>query len=506
MEPFPWWTDEQKKFSQDLHEFANEVMPRSEESRWKKEFPWDIFEAIGKKGFAGAMIPKEYGGLGLGATGGCIGVEELSRMPNIGRVYSGNILGGVGQILAFGTEEQKKRFIPKIAAGELGAICITEPFAGTDAAAIETVARRDGDRYIVSGKKRYIVSAGVASRYMLYARTSDDPEKKRRYGHLTAFVLEKGMPGFKVEKINEICGFDGIQNGVLDLDEVPVPVSNRIGEEGKGWQVMMEGVNLERTVIAAMITGWMRSLIETVIPYTQRRVQFDQRTADMPVNQSKLADLFIKFKVARLACYYNAYLYDLGYDMALEASSVKAFNCERCVEMARDTIQLMGGDGLTPFYIPETIYKLAKVEEISSGTMEAMRLVTFRSGMKEMSKELTMRRRVVHNEMRVPITTYEKTDKRPDPTEEDLLKALADDYIVNPGLYMSRSDLTDIFTIDGKKLDSLLESLEQKKLVKLYRKKGTIELAKAAYDGLKQANPLEEYQWFPWWVDEKRKF
>ena len=506
MEPFPWWTDEQKKFSQELHEFANEVMPRSEESRWKKEFPWDIFEAIGKKRFSAVMIPKEYGGLGLGATGGCIAKEEMNRMPNIGRVFGANLFGGVGQILAFGTDEQKERFIPRIACGEIGAICITEPFAGTDAAAIETVARRDGDYYVISGKKRFIVSAGVASRHMLYARTSNDPEKRRNYQHLTAFIVEKGMPGFHVEKVNEICGFDGIQNGVLDLDEVPVPVSNRIGEEGGGWRVMMEGVNLERTVIAAMVTGWMRSLIETVIPYTERRVQFDQRTADMPVNQSKLADLFIKFKTARLACYYNAYLYDQGYDMALEAASVKAFNCERCVEMARDTIQLMGGDGLTSFYLPETIYKLAKVEEISSGTMEAMRLVTYRAGMKEMSKELKGRRRVVHKEMRVPITTYEKVDKQADVSKDDLLKALADDYLVNPGLYMSRSDLTDIFEIDNNTLDNMLESLEQKGMVKLYRKKGTIELAKATYEGLHKTNPLEYYQWFPWWVDDRGKF
>jgi hypothetical protein len=192
--------------------------------------------------------------------------------------------------------------------------------------------------------------------------------------------------------------------------------------------------------------------------------------------------------------------------MALEASSVKAFNCERCVEMARDTIQLMGGDGLTPFYIPETIYKLAKVEEISSGTMEAMRLVTYRAGMKEMSKELTMRRRVVHKELGVPMTTYEKIDKHSDATEEDLLKALSEDYVVNPGLYMSRSDFTDIFSIEDDKLDQLLKSLEQKNLVKLYRKKGKIELAKATYEGLKRTNPLEHYQWFPWWVDEKRKF
>jgi hypothetical protein len=138
--------------------------------------------------------------------------------------------------------------------------------------------------------------------------------------------------------------------------------------------------------------------------------------------------------------------------------------------------------------------------------MEAMRLVTYRTGMKEMSKELSARRRVLHEELRVPITTYEGIDKRSDATGDDLLKTLAEDYIVNPGLYMSRSDLTDIFAIDDKKLDSLLDSLEQKKLAKLYRKKGKIELAKATYDGLRQANPLEEYQWFPWWVDDKRKF
>jgi alkylation response protein AidB-like acyl-CoA dehydrogenase len=506
MEPFPWWTDEHKQLALEVHNFVNENMPRSEEARWKREFPWDIFEAIAGKRFNAAMIPREYGGMGLGATGGCITIEEMNRLPNIGRVFGGNMFGGLGQILTFGTEEQKKRFMPRIAGGEIGAICITEPFAGTDAAAIETVARRDGNRYIINGKKRYIVAAGLASRHMLYARTSNDPEKKRRYQHLTAFIVEKGTPGLHVEKINEICGFEEIQNGVLDLNEVSVPVENRIGEEGEGWRVMMEGVNLERTMLSAQVVGWMRCLLETVIPYTQRRVQFDQRTADMPVNQSKLADLFIRFKVARLACYYNAYLYDQGYDMALEASSTKAFNCERCVEMARDTIQLMGGDGLTPFYIPEMIYKIAKVEEISGGTMEAMRLVTYRAGLKEMSKELQGRRRVVHKEMKVPITTYEKVEKRANVNEDDLLKALSEDYLVNPGLYMSRSDFTDIFNIDDKTLDKLLESLEQSGMVKLYRKKGAIELAKATYDGLKKANPPEYYQWFPWWVSQQGKF
>jgi alkylation response protein AidB-like acyl-CoA dehydrogenase len=506
LDNFPWWTEEHKTFCRDIHQFVNEMMPRSDEARWKREFPWDIFESISKKGYTGAMISKEYGGLGLGLTGACITAEEMCRMPNLGRVFIGNMLGGAGQVQAFGSKEQKKMFLPRIAHGEMGAICITEPFAGTDAAAIETTAFRNNDTYILNGKKRYIVSAGTASRYMLYARTSDDPDKVKRHKHLTAFIVEKGAAGFSVEKINEIMGFSEIQNGVLDLDAVHVPIGNRIGEEGEGWNVMMEGVNLERTLLSAQVVGWMRTLIETVVPYTERRIQFGRRTADLLNNQLKISDLFIKLKMARLACYYNAYLYDNGFDIALGAATSKAFNCERAVEAARDTVQIMGGDGLTHFYMPETIYEVAKVEEISGGTMEAMRLVIHRAGMKQMKDDLTARRRIVHKDLGVPITTYAKAPKQPCPDENILLRALADDYKVNPGLYMSRTDLTSIFAIDDKELDILLESLEQKNLVKLHRSPGKIEMAKATYTGLKQAYPLKEYQWFPDWTDEKNRF
>jgi alkylation response protein AidB-like acyl-CoA dehydrogenase len=506
LDSFPWWTEEHKAFSTDIQQFVNEMIPRSDEAKWKREFPHDIFESIGKKGYTGAMISREYGGLGLGLTGACIAGEEICRMPNLGRVFIGNMLGGTGQILAFGTEEQKKVFLPRIARGELGAICITEPFAGTDAAAMETTAFRNNNSYIINGKKRFIVAAGLASRYMLYARTSNDPDKVKRHKHLTAFIVEKGAAGLSVEKINEIMGFAEIQNGVMDLDDVAVPVGNRIGEEGEGWNVMMEGVNLERTLLSAQVVGWMRTLTETVIPYTERRVQFGRRTADLLNNQLKISDLFIRLKMARLACYYSAYLYDSGFDIALEAATSKAFNCERAFEAARDTVQIMGGDGLTHFYMPETIYEVAKVEEISGGTMEAMRLVIHRAGMKQMNKDLTPRRRIVHKDMGVPITTYAKVPKQPCPDEDILLRALADDYKVNPGLYMSRVDLTGIFAIDDKELDKLLESLEQKNLVKLYRNAGTIELAKATYKGLKRAYPLKEYQWFPDWTEEKNRF
>jgi alkylation response protein AidB-like acyl-CoA dehydrogenase len=506
MEAFPWWTEEQKKFASEIKQFVDKVIPRDEESKWRREFPWDIFESIGNNRYAGAMIPKEYGGLGLGVTGACIAVEEISRMPGLGRAFTGNMLGGLGQIMAYGTEEQKRRFLPRIAQGELGAICITEPFAGTDAAAIETVAQRDGDKYIINGKKRFIVSAGVAKRHMLYARTSDDPEAVRRHRHLSAFILEKGMPGFTVEKINEIMGFDNIQNGVLNLDEVPVPAENRIGKEGEGWPVMMEGVNLERTLLAAQVCGWLRAVVGIAVPYTQRRVQFGQPTASLVNNQFKIANLFIRLRMVRLACFYNAYLLDMGRDIAMGAAASKAFNCETLVEASREAIQLIGGDGVTPFYVPREVYEVSKVEEISGGTMETMRLVVYRTGLREMAEDIRMPRRIIHKELGVPITSYEKPVKQSQINKDVLLKMLAEDYRVNPGLHMSREDLKEVFDVDDEELDHILVSLEQEGLVKLYQDKKGIQLAKATYEGLRKANPPEYYQWLPWWIDDKRKF
>ena len=506
MDNFPWWTVEQNIFASEVKQFVDEAMPRDEEARWKREFPRDIFDMIGKLGYTGAMIPKEYGGLGLGLTGACIAAEETSRMPGIGRVFIGNMLGGLGQIMAYGNEEQKKRFFPRIAKGEIGAICITEPFVGTDAAAIETIARRDGDHYIITGKKRFIVAAGLAARHMLYARTSDDAEDIRRHRHLTAFIVEKGFPGFTVEKVNEIIGFDNLQNGVLDLNEVLVPVENRIGEEGGGWRAMMEGVNVERTLLSAQVVGWLREIIRNVVPYTQRRVQFGRPTAELVNNQLQIADLLIKVRMARLACYYTAHLYDLGQDIALGSAATKAFNCETAMEAARDAIQVMGGDGVTPFYPLAAIFKVAKVEEISGGTMEAMRLVTYRSGLKEMATDIKMPHRIVHQELGVPITTYQQPPKKSKLDEDELLSVLSEDYRVNPGLHMSRDDLKEMFDVEDEFLDKILVSLEEKKLAKLYRGRSGIQLAKATYEGLKKANPAEYYRWFPPWVDENGKF
>ena len=501
MESFPWWTKEQKRFAEEVGRFVEEVMPRDAETRWTREFPWDIFEKIGEKGFTGAAIPKEYGGLGLGATGACIAMEQFSRMPGPGRVFGGNMLGGLRQLIEHGTEEQKKRFLPRIAKGEIGAIVITEPFAGTDAAAIEMTAKQDGDVYVLRGKKRYIVSAGVATRYMVYARTSHDPDDVRKYRHLTAFIVEKGLPGFTVEKMNEIIGFSNIQNGALDFDNVRVPLANRLGEEGDGWRVMTGGLNFERTLISAQAVGWLWELLRNVVPYAQRRVQFGRPTIDIPENQFKIANLIIKTKTARLLTYYDAHLWDLGEDIAIESNVAKVFNCEAALQGSLDAIQAMGGDGVTPFYPLEEIMNVAKVENIAGGTMEACRLVIFRTAMRQMADEFRMTRRVIHPDLGVPVPASGGVVKEKVVDEEKLLKTLAEDYRVNPGLYMTREDITGVLDVGQDKLDELLVALEKKGLVKVIRTKKGMELAKATYDGLNQAHPLEYYRWFPEWIN-----
>ena len=506
MEPFFWWSDEQKKFSRELSKFVDEHMGMAEEAWWRREFPWELHALIAERGYYGAGIPKEYGGLGLGTTGACIAGEEFCRMLGVGRQYIGCMLAGLHQITRFGSEEQKRKFLGRIAKGEMGAVAITEPFVGTDVAATETTARRDGNKYIITGKKRFVVGAGVANRYMLYAKTSYSPEDKRSWRHLTAFIVEKGMPGFTTEKINEIIGFENTLNGCLDLNEVPVPVENRIGEEGEGWRVMMTGLNFERTCSSSQACGWLHELVRYAVAYSQRRVQFGSRTIDMVNNQFKNAELIAKLHRARLGTFYAAYTLDMGQEGAIEASTAKMCNQYDCTEGALDAIQVMGGDATTKFYPLEEKLHQSKIEQIAAGTQEAQKLIIFRQALRQMSEELKMPYRVRHKELGVPISTV-RGKKQSEIDEEKLLKVLAEDYTVNPGLYMSREDLKEEFDVSNEELDKILVSLEQKGSVNLHRGRGgKIELAKATYPGLNKANPSEYYRWFPSWVREKDIF
>jgi alkylation response protein AidB-like acyl-CoA dehydrogenase len=506
MEHFPWWSEDQKKLAEEIKAFAEEMMPRDAESRWKREFPWDIFRKVAEKGYTGVAVPKEYGGMGLGATGACIVVEQFCRMPGPGRIQVGNMIGGLRQIIEFGSEEQKRRFLARMAKGELGAVVMTEPVAGTDVANQMVSATRDGDRYILNGKKRYIVSAGTADRYFVYARTSNDPYDVGRYRHLSAFVVQRGAPGFTVEKVNEIIGFENIQNGVLDFDNVPVSVEGRIGKEGDGWKILTAGLNFERTLISAMTLGWQAELLRNAVPYSQRRIQFGKPTADIQVNQTKIADLIIRLRLTRIATYYTAYLWDLGLDTTLESNATKVYCAESAQQSSLDAIQVMGGDGVTPFYPAQAFMQVAKVEHIAGGTVEACRQVVFKSGLKLMEEDLRMPRREIHKELGVPVPATGPVVKESEISEEKILALLAEDYRINPGLHMAKGDIQAHFTADTAAIDKALVTLEEQGLVMLYRTRKGIELAKATYEGLNKAHPKEYYRWFPEWVNGNMKF
>ncbi len=516
VEKYPWWNEEQRKLADEVEEFAKEKAPRAAEATWKKEFPWDIYNEMGGRGWFGTIIPEEYGGLGprYGVTACCIVAELTTPLGSVCVAFSTTMFGGTHQIAHFGNEEQKERWLPGIAKGKLmGAITLTEPFVGSDAGGVETTARREGDEYVILGKKRFISNTGLADIYMVYARTSDDPKDIASRRHLSAFIVEKGTPGFSVEKINELSGWDGVRNGYLNFDEVRVPAENRLGEEGDGWNIMISGLNFERTLGAAGIVGTFRDLITYAVFHSQRRIQFNRPTATFQTNMIKLADVIASWKTYRLLTYYAAYLVDRGEQPLIEATAAKVYGSEAVTKACLDMIQVMGGDGLTKFYPLEYAMRSAKIMEIGAGTNEVLRLLIARFGLRLLAKELEPPKRRIHKELGVPIPYYKAEPLMPEGTpvnEENVLKVLAEDYRANPGLFMTVEDLAFELRVDPASMDKLEEALtglEEKGLVKIYRDRaGRIALAKATYKGLKEANPPEYYRWFPSWVKEGEMF
>jgi len=506
MEPFSWWNEKQKNLMADTKAYADESLPKGQEVFWTRKFPSDLLGQVARKGWFGAVIPEQYGGMDAGVTGVAIVAEELSRICSaLGEAYSVSMFGGVEQLMAFGSEDQKSKWLPRIAKGKIiGAVCITEPFVGSDAAGVETTATREDHDYLLNGKKRFITNAGLADVYVVYAKTSEKPEDRSKYQHLTAFFVEKGAGGFSVEKINELSGWFSLPNGFLDFNEVRVPAANIIGKEGEGWKVMMAGLNFERTVYSAGMLGPIRESIRYASAYAQRRMQFNKPTVDIPTNQFKIADMLSGLYTSRLLVYHAAHLLDEHGDAMVEAATAKLFTSEMYEKLISDAIQVMGGDGWTRFYPVESYLRDAKVNQIGAGTNDIMKLVIFRGGLKALAKDLKMPPRKIHEKLGVPVSAAGPLPKM-ETSQENVLKALAEDYQVNPGLFMSREDLKERLTDpDDRSLDALLATLEQESLVKLHRDtRGTITLVKATYKGLRRAGPLEDYKWYPEWLSKE---
>ncbi|HEX75838.1 MAG TPA: acyl-CoA dehydrogenase [Dehalococcoidia bacterium] len=511
MEYFPWWNDAQRKLADEAKKVTDEILiPLGERCAWKREFPWEGLGEIAKRGWFGAQIPAKYGGRAeeWGVTGACIVLEETARAGEVATPLLDTMIGGIHQIIHDGTDEQKERWLPRVAKGELlGAITMTEPYAGSDIAGIETTATREGDYYIVDGKKRYQTAAAAADIYMTYVKTSDAPEDAAKYRHLTALIIEKGTPGFTIEKVNDLVGFDGMYNCYLNFNNAKVPIANRLGEEGAGWLVMMSGLNVERICCATGPLGWMREAIRYAVQHLQRRVQFRQLTGDIATNQFKVADMVWRLQLARLLTYYAAYCADLGKETPLESAIAKLFNTDSGLHTAIEAIQCMGGNGVTRFYPVERIMRDAKMAQIYAGTNEVMKLLIYRQGLRNLMPDLKVPPRVIDDELKIPMPLGKLQPRKAVSSEDDALIVLAENYQVNPGLHMSMEDIKELLDVSDEDLNKHLLSLEEKGLVGLYRdRRGAIALARATYKGLAQAKPLEYYRYIPAWVDKKDVF
>jgi len=498
-EKYLWWNEAERKLADEVADFSDNVISRDiHEIERTKKFPWNWFEEMGRKGWYGAFIPEEYGGMRGGAgrtTGFCIVLEEIARGAPVAVDFYETTIYGYSPIVRFGTEEQKKKWLPKLATGDLfAAIVITEPFMGSDAANIQTTAVPQGDGYVINGKKRFITLGGIANLYVVYCRTSDDPEDRRNHRHLSAFVVEKGTPGFSVEAIHDPTGRFGSRHAVLDFDDVRIPRENRILDEGDGWRVLTDALNIERLGVAAGAVGTSRGAIAATADYVTRRVAFNQTLSDIPGVQTMCGDMVTRTNLISLLVYYSAHKMDLGIDVPLGSTIAKVFATQSLMQTVLDAVQCHGGDGYMRNYPVERLMRDSKLIEIGAGANELMQHLVWRLWLKEYM--------ALRNAGRKPITQSSVTGPE---AKERIMEALADFYCRHPALYMEREEMMEKLGLTGEDLDKHLEAVEADKLVALYRKRGSIAMAKATYAGLKKAKPQEYYTFYPEFVDRERE-
>jgi alkylation response protein AidB-like acyl-CoA dehydrogenase len=370
-------TPEQEAIRQMVREFAEaEIRPVVSYYDETQEFPHQLFAKMGELGLLGILVPPEYGGAGLGYMEFALIIEELARVcPAIALSVAAHNGLCTNHILSFGSEELKRRYLPELASGKaLGAWALTEPGSGSDAAALRTTARREGDVYILNGSKSFTTHGGVGSIAVVMALT--DPQRGRH--GISAFVLEKGMPGFSAGKKENKLGMRASDTTTLLLDNVRVPAENLIGTEGEGYRQALYVLDGGRISIAALAVGLAQGALEHALQYALQRQQFGQPLVEFQAIQMKLARLSTELEAARLLTYRAAWLRQQGHSVRLEAAQAKLFASELAVRAAEEAVQIFGGYGYVKDYPVEKLYRDAKLLTIGEGTSEIQRLIIAR--------------------------------------------------------------------------------------------------------------------------------
>lgn len=368
------FTEEQEILKDSIRNFAEkEILPFVKESDEKGKWPEELTKKLGEMGLLGIVIPPEYSGAGYSYVDYVIILEEISKVdPSVGLVVAAHNSLCSNHLNLFGSEEQKKKYLTRLASGQtLGAWALTEAEAGSDAAALKTKARKEGDYWVLNGSKLFITNGSLAEILVVMAVT--DPEKKRK--GISAFILEKGMEGFKPGKKEDKLGVRSADTSELIFEDVKVPAKNIIGKEGDGYKQAMAILDGGRVSIAGFSLGIAVGALESSLKYAKERSQFDQPIANFQAIQWMLADGFTELEAARLLTYRAAFIKDQGKKAPKESAMAKLFASELAVKASSMAVQIFGGYGFIKDYPVEKFYRDSKLATIGEGTSEIQRWI-----------------------------------------------------------------------------------------------------------------------------------